>query len=337
MRKSFKLAPGVRLNVSKSGLGASFGTRGARYSVHSSGRRTTTVGMPGTGMGWSSTASSRSRPAGRSATRDHRSAAPPPVAPPPKPSVFAPRGEKALYKLINAGRCSAADLETIARDHPGQWLPAATLAGLRLLADGDSSDTTVGLLRSIFEGGRAPEEDPFITKYLAAASSATIGVAPGVTVQLPFSRDLIGLALAEVLQERGELDDAIDIVERVTPTTHAAVSLAELYSESGRHDDVIDLTNGVTNDNDSTALLLVYRGIAFTREGLFEAARESFKEALKSKKRANEVRHLALRQRAETYVAEGKNAQARRDLQRILADDATVDGVRQRLDELTVS
>ncbi|MBW3634473.1 MAG: DUF4236 domain-containing protein [Chloroflexi bacterium] len=29
-RKSFKIAPGVRLNVSKSGVGASVGTRGAR-------------------------------------------------------------------------------------------------------------------------------------------------------------------------------------------------------------------------------------------------------------------------------------------------------------------
>ena len=44
MRKSIKLAPGVRLNVSKSGVGASVGGRGGRYSVHSSGRRTVSAG-----------------------------------------------------------------------------------------------------------------------------------------------------------------------------------------------------------------------------------------------------------------------------------------------------
>jgi hypothetical protein len=44
MRKSMKIAPGVRLSVSKSGVGASVGGMGGRYSVHSSGRRTTTVG-----------------------------------------------------------------------------------------------------------------------------------------------------------------------------------------------------------------------------------------------------------------------------------------------------
>ena len=44
MRKSIKVAPGVRLNVSKSGVGASAGGRGGRYSAHSSGRRTVSAG-----------------------------------------------------------------------------------------------------------------------------------------------------------------------------------------------------------------------------------------------------------------------------------------------------
>lgn len=187
----------------------------------------------------------------------------------------------------------------------------------------------------MFDGDRAPEEDPFIVKYFGDMPVAAIGIAPGIMAQMPCSRDLIGLALAEVLQARDQVDEAIDTVERVTPTTHAAVSLAELYSEAGRYDEVIELTNGITNEDDTTALLLVYRGIAFARQRLFEAARESFKEALKSKKRATEVRHLALRQRAEAYAGEGKKAQARKDLERILAEDASVEGVRERLEELS--
>lgn len=48
-RKSFKVAPGVRLNVSKSGLGMSVGTRGARVGVGPRGAYTS-VGIPGTGI-----------------------------------------------------------------------------------------------------------------------------------------------------------------------------------------------------------------------------------------------------------------------------------------------
>ncbi|SFE90725.1 Protein of unknown function [Bacillus sp. OV194] len=59
-RKSFKIAPGVRLNVSKSGIGASVGGRGLRYSVNSRGSRVT-ASIPGTGLSYSKYSSSGKR------------------------------------------------------------------------------------------------------------------------------------------------------------------------------------------------------------------------------------------------------------------------------------
>lgn len=53
-RKSFKIAPGVKLNVSKKGISSvSAGVKGARVSVGKKGTRTT-VGIPGTGLSYSS-------------------------------------------------------------------------------------------------------------------------------------------------------------------------------------------------------------------------------------------------------------------------------------------
>ncbi|MDM5338494.1 DUF4236 domain-containing protein [Fictibacillus enclensis] len=57
-RKSFKVAPGVRLNVSKSGIGASVGGKGLRYSVNSKGSRVT-ASVPGTGLSYSKYSSKR--------------------------------------------------------------------------------------------------------------------------------------------------------------------------------------------------------------------------------------------------------------------------------------
>lgn len=52
--KSFKIAPGVRLNVGKKGISSvSVGGKGARVSVGKKGTRTT-VGIPGTGLSYSS-------------------------------------------------------------------------------------------------------------------------------------------------------------------------------------------------------------------------------------------------------------------------------------------
>jgi hypothetical protein len=50
-RQSFKLFPGVRLNISKSGISASFGVPGATLNIGPQGLRST-VGMPGTGVSY---------------------------------------------------------------------------------------------------------------------------------------------------------------------------------------------------------------------------------------------------------------------------------------------
>ena len=51
-RKIFSIIPGVRLNVSKSGVSTSLGGHGATVNVGTSGKRTVTVGIPGTGLSY---------------------------------------------------------------------------------------------------------------------------------------------------------------------------------------------------------------------------------------------------------------------------------------------
>lgn len=48
-RKSIKIAPGIRLNISKSGISTSIGPRGATVNLRG-GKRRVTVGIPGTGL-----------------------------------------------------------------------------------------------------------------------------------------------------------------------------------------------------------------------------------------------------------------------------------------------
>ena len=132
MRKSMKIAPGVRLNVSKSGVGASVGGKGARYSAHSSGRRTTTVGsgiVPGVYYQKSSKGGG-SRSSGSGSQAAAQQAAPPS---PKKPGMFAPKGEKELYKAIKAQDVKA--IKSVGVYHKDFRLPSYSLAGLMLLTD----------------------------------------------------------------------------------------------------------------------------------------------------------------------------------------------------------
>lgn len=48
-RKSFKVAPGVKVNLNKKSTSVTFGRKGVHKTYSSSGKKTTSVGIPGTG------------------------------------------------------------------------------------------------------------------------------------------------------------------------------------------------------------------------------------------------------------------------------------------------
>lgn len=59
-RKSVTLCKGVKLNFGKTGASVSLGTKGFHKTFHTSGRVTTSVGIPGTGIYWTESTNSRS-------------------------------------------------------------------------------------------------------------------------------------------------------------------------------------------------------------------------------------------------------------------------------------
>jgi len=58
LRRTLKLAPGVHINLSKSGPSLSIGPRGAKYTVGPRGERAT-LGIPGTGLSYTATGGRR--------------------------------------------------------------------------------------------------------------------------------------------------------------------------------------------------------------------------------------------------------------------------------------
>lgn len=304
-RKSIKVMPGVRMTMSKSGVSASVGGRGARITKSTTGRTTKTVGIPGTGLRHISSSSSGTKSRSVSAATSQ-----------PKPSRFAPKGEKLLFKALVADDVAA--MESVAQNHPDYSLVAAAAAAARHVSGGDLVRARE-LLSWVFSTNRDPSQDPFFQTY--ATGTMTVPIAPGVTADLPFNRQAIGLLLAELHQDAGDLDAAIGVVEGLEPTTLAAVSLAELYGSLGRYDEVVDLTDGISNEDDPTALLLVMRGHAFRQLGHMTAARETLREALRSSKRDEMILQRALAERGWAYLGEGKRAQAKKDAERLMSQD----------------
>src|ERR1700737_330398 len=86
IRRSKQIFPGLRLNLSKSGISMSAGVRGAHYTIGPRGRRAT-VGLPGTGLSYTTYSSHHARHAAERHSR-------PPSHQPSAPSVPSVRSSR---------------------------------------------------------------------------------------------------------------------------------------------------------------------------------------------------------------------------------------------------
>jgi tetratricopeptide (TPR) repeat protein len=189
------------------------------------------------------------------------------------------------------------------------------------------------LLERVWAQGADPAESRFVRTYLPA-TRLPVQITPDLEVDEALGRNLVGLSIAELRQAEGDLAGAVQIVEQLQPTPAAALSLSELYFELGRYDDIVSMTDGLANSDDVTALLLVHRGIALRELGHHDAARLAFKEVLRFRSRSREVRFRALVERASSYHEQGKLALARKDIERIRAEDAGYPGLAAALTAL---
>jgi hypothetical protein len=131
-RRSLKLAPGIRLNIGKTGItSVSVGGSGLRQTFGTSGRRRTSVGVPGTGFSVFRTTTGRG-PASSARQQD----ASPFVAPPSKPGLLAKPVERRFYEGLEAYRRGEMDkartafqqASSASPQHPSPYLFGALIA-----------------------------------------------------------------------------------------------------------------------------------------------------------------------------------------------------------------
>jgi hypothetical protein len=89
----------------------------------------------------------------------------------------------------------------------------------------------------------------------------------------------------------------------------------------GQFDAVAAITEGVRNDDDVTALTIVFRAIAQRERGDRQEAAAALTEALVYTNRAQEIQHMARVQRALLAADDGKHLTAKVELERVLAEN----------------
>ena len=324
MRKSISLGGGVRMNVSRRSVGLSAGAPGARYSINSSGRRTRTLGVPGTGVSHvsSSGGGRRASPAKAGSTREAQ-------APERQsPGMLAPKYEKEFHKGVEAliaGDAAGARehfLESSRRDERDRAIGDDLMAGLVCMAAEDNQAAIEHLEKVVASDIELPDE--LVAKY-AGPVVLGIKVTPHVRIELGPSSMAAVLGLVECYQDEGRLDEAIGLLQRLLETDPGSpeltLSLCELLHQEGSWQELVELGAGVENVDDVTFSVRLFQAEALSETGQSEAALEVFRGLLRTKKRTPELLQEARYGRGTTLIALGKVAQGRKDLAAIYADD----------------
>lgn len=180
-RKSFKIAPGFRINLSKSGISTSIGKRGASVNLSKRGTRVTT-GIPGTGISFSQSLGGRNKqnpnltePPHEPQSRQHV-----PIA------AKKPKGKIPLPALIATGAVASvcqificlSVISGIVSPSPVTATPTIDLVAVNLtaLAQAWQPYTQTALA--------AVTDTPLPTATLASTETATLAPLPTATLQV---------------------------------------------------------------------------------------------------------------------------------------------------------
>jgi tetratricopeptide (TPR) repeat protein len=181
--------------------------------------------------------------------------------------------------------------------------------------------------------------DALMSKYGLDGSVMSVSIetwiTPRVMVEVEMTTPGATLILAELYQRGGEKTKAMGLLENlvdVAPDVPAiALSLAELYFQEALWEELASMPVRIENTDDLSAEVLRYKARAMRETGMLDGGLEVLKEALRSKKRHPEILKAARYERALTYEAMGKASQARRDLERLYAEDPLYQDVSRRV------
>lgn len=345
-----KVAPGVTLNLSKSGPSLSFGPRGAKLTVGPRGVRGT-VGLPGSGLfyttkipvssggkGNTSRASSQSH---REKTSSTEETAPIQSSKPLTMGFFkrliTPDDEEAL---VDACRELALGDEQKALDFArkaGHLADGAFLAGFLALKFELYDEAVEYLSKAIADekslGG-------YFSKYQISALWE-LQISEEVTAQIqPSGRGAL-LGLVEAYQALGRTDKAISCLEKLLKVAPedliVKISLAELLTEEKANDasalkTVVKIAEGIENDSPLHTALLLYKAKALRGLKLYEASLETLSSALRKTQGRSKELLLALRyERAVIYEEIGDARKARSEFEKIFAIAPDYEDVAKRL------
>ena len=329
--RRFRIAPGIAINLSKTGISASLGPKGAKVTLGRRGTRTT-IGLPGTGLYYTTLHSGKKRASPKSkkpATPQYESLTREEIIKKKLTlnflsRLFLPKSEENFVDGLKAF-LEKDEKRALACFQKSLNLPdSAFMAGLIFLNNDNPQQAIIAfhhvqnkidLLGSLFK-----KIGIYMSLYLPLTEEMQVEIWPD-------NRGLY-LALIEAKQRLAKHDEAIMLLRKIvdeSPNDIAfRLSLAELLADAsereekshGIYKEIVALSNNVENETALHSALLFYRGKALYYLGYHTLARNTLTTALGRKKgRPRELLTAIRYERARVYEALGQKKRAQNEFE----------------------
>ncbi len=325
-RKSIKIFPGVRINLSKSGPSLSLGGRGATFNVGGRGTRLT-LGVPGTGIYYTTQKSLSKKGEGSKEEKLDLGFF---------DKLTLSGAEKAFVEGVQA-LAEGNDTAALDKLKEAASLPdGAFFAGFIALHQNQLEDA----LKFMLLAQKNQDELGKLFEKYELAADLNLPITEEITAHIRPDAAGVALVLAEIYQARGREQDALSTLQQLYQQNPEDVivrlSIAELLlpaiSESDTCQRLLKLAEGIENETEIHAALLLYRAMALRGLGMVEAAKEVLTAALRRKKDRSKELLLALRyELALCHENLGKPDAARKEFQGIFAESPDYEDVAARL------
>jgi tetratricopeptide (TPR) repeat protein len=340
-----KIAPGISLNLSKSGGSLSLGPRGAKFTIGPRGPRAT-AGIPGTGLFYTTTFPNKRRRRKRKSygQANHPAASSSSTVPERDcltlgffQRLITPADEEALVdgcRELFSGNDDCA-LEYFRRS---AHLADGAFMGGYLALKKNLPDEAGRFLESARQNQRRLGR--LFQKYRIAAA-CSIAITPEVTAHVRPNLRGVLLGLVEAYQQQQHYPKALECLQqllRLEPNDIVVkLSLAELLLDARPADQkfcrkIVQLAEGIENETALHTALLLYEGKALRSLGMPEAAKTVLSGALRRKAdRPAELLHALHYERALAYEALEQKSRARGEFEKLFAEAPDYEDVAARL------
>jgi tetratricopeptide (TPR) repeat protein len=258
----------------------------------------------------------------------------------PKPGRLASVAERAYHRgLVSylGGEVTAAleSFEWVIATDPSA-ASASLFAGVAANSIGDAPRAIKHLESVVGSANALP--DRYQAKFLPTSLSLTLAVriTDSISAAPAFGELAAALALAELYQNAGRLDEAIGLLQQLDdslPDPLVRLSLCDLLYTDADYEAVIETSAGVTNESDVEVETMHLRGAAFLATGQPTAAVETFTAALgKTSNREARLLNAVRYDRAIVLDQLGEPTRAREDFERVYAADPAFEDVKDRLE-----